>query len=309
MLRFRIVKEKTNFDFMGIHKIALFLSFTMMTLSVVMLFTRGLNLGIDFTGGLLMEVKTPENVHISEVRHALSELSTGTPTIQEFGGNSIMIKIPGKEADQDTQKKLYEEVKKLLGNQVEYRRAEYVGPQVGQELIMAAVKAFVYSMIGILLYIWFRFEWQFGVTGVIALAHDVCATILFFCLTQFEFDLSTVAAVLLVAGYSINDTVVVFDRIRETLRKYRKMALPELLNLSVNQTLSRTIMTSMMTFMAMLALLIFGAEVIKGFTYAMLVGIIVGTYSSIFVASPILLYLNLRRDPVQIKAEAELARR
>ncbi len=308
MLRFRLVKEKTNFDFMGVHKIALFLSFAMMVLSVVLLFTRGLNLGIDFTGGLLMEIKTPAAIHITDVRRALAGLSTGTPTIQEFGDSSVMIKIPGKEADQATQKKLYEEVKKLLGTDVEYRRVEYVGPQVGQELIMVGVKAFVYSMIGILAYIWFRFEWQFGVTGCIALAHDVCATILFFTLTQFEFDLSTVAAVLLVAGYSINDTVVVFDRIRETLRKYKKMPLPELFNISVNQTLSRTIMTSMMTFIAMLALLLFGTEVIKGFTYAMLVGIIVGTYSSIFVASPILLYMNLRREVIAPKAEAELAK-
>jgi preprotein translocase subunit SecF len=309
MLRFRFVKEKTKFDFMGVHKAALVLSGTMMVLSVVLLFTKGLNLGIDFTGGLLMEIKTPATVHISEVRHALAGLSTGTPTIQEFGDNSVMVKIPGKEADQATQKKLYEEVKNLLGSEVEYRRVEYVGPQVGQELIMVGVKAFIYSMIGILAYIWIRFEWQFGVTGCIALAHDVCATILFFTLTQFEFDLSTVAAVLLVAGYSINDTVVVFDRIREMLRKYKKMPLPELFNLSVNQTLSRTIMTSMMTFVAMLALLVFGAEVIKGFTYAMLVGIIVGTYSSIFVAAPILIYMNLRAEHVAPKAEAELASR
>lgn len=306
--RFRFVKDKTSVDFMSLHKIALCLSFSMMLLSVVLLFTRGLNLGIDFTGGLLMEIKTPSTVHIEEVRHALSGLSTGTPTIQEFGDNSVMIKIPGKEADQATQKKLYEEVKTLLGADVEYRRVEYVGPQVGQELIMVGVKAFVYSMIGILAYLWFRFEWQFGVTGVIALAHDVCATLLFFTLTQFEFDLSTVAAVLLVAGYSINDTVVVFDRIRETLRKYKKMPLPELFNLSVNQMLSRTIMTSMMTFLAMLALLIFGAEVIKGFTYAMLVGIIVGTYSSVFVAAPILLYMNLRASPSEPEGGAELVK-
>jgi preprotein translocase SecF subunit len=306
--RFRFVKDNTNINFMGIHKFALFLSFAMMTLSIVMLFTRGLNLGIDFTGGLLMEIKTPAAIHIGEVREALSKLSTGTPTIQEFGDSSVMIKIPGKEADQATQKKLYEEVKNLLGSDVEYRRVEYVGPQVGQELILVGVKAFVYSMIGILGYLWFRFEWQFGVTGVIALAHDVCATILFFTLTQFEFDLSTVAAVLLVAGYSINDTVVVFDRIREMLRKYKKMPLLELFNLAVNQMLSRTIMTSMTTFLAMVALLIFGAEVIKGFTYAMLVGILVGTYSSVFVAAPMLLYLDLRRETILPKSEAELVK-
>ncbi len=308
MLRFRIVKDDTKVKFMSIHKLALFLSGAMMVLSVVLLFTRGLNLGIDFTGGLLVEIKTPMAVHIGEVREALSKLSTGAPTIQEFGNGEVMVKIPGKEAAHVTRKELYAEISTLLHNKVEFRRAEYVGPQVGHELIMVGIKAFIYSMIGILLYIWVRFEWQFGITGCIALAHDVCATLLFFTLTQYEFDLSTVAAVLLVAGYSINDTVVVFDRIRENLRKFRKMPLPDVFNLSVNQTLSRTMMTSMMTFLAMLALLIFGPEVIRGFTYAMLVGIVVGTYSSIFVASPILLYMNLRREPAPAKKETELAK-
>jgi len=302
MLRFKFAKDHTDINFMGIHKLMLLLSFSMMTLAVILLFTRGLNLGIDFTGGLLMEIRTPSNIHITEVRHALESLSAGTPTIQEFGDNAIMVKIPGKEVDQTTQKKLYEEVKNLLGADVEYRRVEYVGPQVGKELILVGVKAFIYSMIGILAYLWFRFEWQFGVTGVLALAHDVCATLLFFILTGYEFDLSTVAAVLLVAGYSINDTVVVFDRIREMLRKYKKMELKDLFNLSINQMLSRTIMTSMTTFLAMMALLIFGPEVIKGFTYAMLIGILVGTYSSIFVASPVLLYLGLRQEAVQAPA-------
>ncbi|MBU6475624.1 MAG: protein translocase subunit SecF [Alphaproteobacteria bacterium] len=308
MLRFRIVKDNTNVKFMSIHKLALFFSGAMMVTSVVLLFTRGLNFGIDFTGGLLMEIRTPMAVHIGDVRAALSKMSTGAPTIQEFGNGEVMVKIPGKEAAHVTREQISAEMKKLLDNKVDFRRAEYVGPQVGHELIMKGVDAFIYSMIGILLYIWVRFEWQFGVTGVIALAHDVCATLLFFTLTGYEFDLSTVAAVLLVAGYSINDTVVVFDRIRENLRKYRKMPLAEVFNVSVNQTLSRTMMTSMMTFLAMLALLLFGPQVIRGFTYAMLVGIIVGTYSSIFVASPILLYMNLRREPVPAKKETELAK-
>lgn len=295
MYRLKFVKENTAIDFMAIHKLSIALSIGMAVLSIVLMFTRGLNFGIDFTGGLLMEVKTPATVHIAEVRHALENLSAGTPTIQEFGDNAIMIKIPGKEADQATQKQLYEEVKTLLGSDVEYRRVEYVGPQVGKELIMVGIKAFIYSMLGILAYMWFRFEWQFGLATVAALAHDVFATLLFFAITQYEFDLSTVAAVLLVAGYSINDTVIVFDRIREMLIKHRKMPLDEVFNLSINQTLPRTIMTSMTTFLVMVVLLIFGAEAIKGFTYAMLIGIIVGTYSSIFVAAPSLLYLGLRR--------------
>lgn len=307
MLRFKLVRDKTSFDFMKIHKIAAFLSLLMMLSAIVLLFTKGLNMGIDFTGGILMEIKSPPAVEIADIRKSLDHLSAGKPVIQEFGDNEVMIKIPGKEADAGMQKALREEVQKLLGAETEFRRVEYVGPQVGSELIMTGIKAFVYSMIGILAYIWFRFEWQFGVTGVLALAHDVCATMLFFILSGFEFDLSTVAAVLLVAGYSINDTVVVFDRMREMLRKHRKMPLPELINKSVNETLSRTIMTSLTTLLALAALAIFGSEVIKGFTYALIVGILVGTYSSIFVASPLLIYLNLRREPLPEKPEAELA--
>lgn len=308
MYRFKLVRDKTSFDFMAVHKIAMALSFAMMALSVTLLFTKGLNFGIDFTGGLMMEVRTPAEVRIDDIRRSLETMSTGTPTIQEFGEGSVMIKIPGKEADAQVQKALYAEVQKLLGDGAEFRRVEYVGPQVGRELIMAGVKAFIYSMVGILLYIWFRFEWQFGVTGVFALAHDVCATLLFFILTGIEFDLSTVAAVLLVAGYSINDTVVVFDRIRELLRKYRKMPLQELFNLAINQTLSRTLMTGFTTLLALSAIWLFGSEVIRGFTLALIVGIVVGVYSSVFIASAQLLYLNLRRDPVLAAAGGEPAR-
>jgi preprotein translocase subunit SecF len=303
MYRFKLAKDKTSFDFMRVHKLAFAASFTMMALSIVLLFTKGLNFGIDFTGGLMMEVKTPAAVQIESIRESLESLSAGTPTIQEFGENEVMIKIPGKEADMETQKALYAEVQRILGAEVEFRRVEYVGPQVGHELIIAGVKAFVYSMIGIMLYIWFRFEWQFGVTGVFALAHDVCATLLFFILTGIEFDLSTVAAVLLVAGYSINDTVVVFDRIREMMRKYRKMPLAELFNLAINQTLSRTLMTGFTTLLALAAIWLFGSEVIRGFTLALIIGIIVGVYSSVFIASAQLLYLNLRRDPVLATVE------
>ena len=293
-LRFKRVKDKTHVDFMAFHKIALALSALMMIASVVLLFTKGLNLGIDFTGGILMEVKTPVGMDIGVIREKLDHLSVGHPTIQEFGEGAALIKMPGHEADTAAQKALREEVQTLLGSEVEFRRVEYVGPQVGQELVMTGVQAFVYSMIGIMLFIWMRYEWQFGMTGVLSLAHDVCATLLFFILTGIEFDLATVAAVLLVAGYSINDTVVVFDRIRETLRKYRKMPLPELFNLAINDTLSRTLMTSLMTLVALAALAIFGSQVIKGFTYALLVGVVVGTYSSIFVASPLLMYMNVR---------------
>ncbi|MBI3440701.1 MAG: protein translocase subunit SecF [Proteobacteria bacterium] len=304
MFRFRLIKDKTHFDFMGVHKITFFLS-TVMTIAVfVLLFTHGLNLGIDFTGGILMEVKIPSNMHIEDVRGRLKGLSTGVPTIQDFGRDAVMIKIPGRESDSAAQKALHAEVQKLLGPQAEFRRVEYVGPQVGSELIGAGVKAFIYSMIAILLYIWFRFEWQFGIVAVFALAHDMFATLLFFELTQLEFGLSTVAAALLIAGYSINETVVVFDRIREMLRKYKKMPMPELINMAINDVLSRTVMTFMMTFMAILALAIFGSPVIKGFAYAMLVGVLFGPYSSMFISAPLLTYLNLRSEPVVVASKA-----
>lgn len=294
-------KQDANFhiDFMKFHKLFLCLSGLMMITAIVLLFTKGLNMGIDFTGGMLLEIKMTaqqESTSLADTRIKLDTLSAGKPTIQEFGDGSIMIKIPGKEMNQAQQKSLSDEVKKLLGENVEFRRVEYVGPQVGKELVIVGIKAFVYSLIGIMAYIWFRFEWQFGFTSVFSLAHDVCATILFMILTGFEFDLTSIAAVLLVAGYSINDTVVVFDRVRELLRKYRKMDLAELLNLSVNQTLSRTIKTSLTTVMALIALLIFGAEVIKSFTYIMLIGIFIGTYSSIFIAAPMLIYMNIKRE-------------
>lgn len=296
--RFRIIKDKPQFDFMGKHKFTLALAACMMLATMGLLFTKGLNLGIDFTGGLLIEVNKPESLHIEDIRKSLEGLSEGTPVIQEFGADAVMIKIPGKEADTETQKAIYAEVQKMLGGDVTLRRAEYVGPQVGEELIMTGVWAAIWAMAGILVYVWVRFEWQFGVTAVLALFHDGCATLLFFLLTGFEFDLSTIAAVLLISGYSLNETVVVFDRIREMLRKYRKMPLPELINIALNDTLSRTVTTSLTTFVCMASLAYFGTEAIKGFCYAMLVGIFFGPISSNFVSSPLLLYLNLRREPL-----------
>lgn len=305
MLRFRIIKDKPQINFMGAHKVTLALAVLMMATTLTLLCTRGLNLGIDFTGGFLIEVKKPVSMHIEDVRTALKGVSAGTPTIQEFGGDAVMIKIPGKEADAAAQKAVYAEVQQKLGASVEIRRTEYVGPQVGGELILTSLYAFLWAMGGILLYIWARFEWQFGLTAVLALVHDACATMLFFILTRFEFDLSTVAAVLLISGYSLNETVVVFDRIREMLRKYRKMQLPELINLALNDTLSRTVTTSLMTFISMASLATFGTEAIKGFCYAMLIGIFFGPISSNFVSSPLLMYLHLRRSPAP-KAEPDL---
>lgn len=294
--RIKLIKDETNIDFMSWHKAGFVLSIIIVLATVFFMFTKGLNFGIDFTGGLLIEVKTPAAMQVEDVRGKLQDLSAGTPVIQEFGDDTFMIKIPGREADEGMQKKMSAEVQTALGDAVEFRRVEYVGPQVGKELIGTGIKAFVYSMLGIMLYIWVRYEWQFGVAAVASLAHDVIATLLFFILTGIEFDLSTVAAVLLVAGYSVNDTVIIFDRIREMLRKYRKKPLKDVINMAVNETMSRTLITSSTTLAVMIVLAFFGGAVIQGFIYAMIVGILIGTFSSIYVSAPLLLYMGIRRE-------------
>lgn len=293
----KLMKDNTNIDFMKPHKFCLGLSGAMMVLTVILLFTKGLNLGIDFTGGIMLEIGKPQGMAIEEIRAKLDDISEGTPSIQEFGADEIMIKIPRAEATSDAQKVLQRDIDEKLGGGIDFRRVEYVGPQVGKELIKTGIMAFGFSMLGIMAYVWARFEWQFGVTSLLSLIHDVFATVLFFIVTGLEFDLSTVAAVLMVAGYSINDTIVVFDRIRELLRKYRKMPLRELLNLAVNETLSRTILTGVTTILALVALAIFGGAVIQSFTLALLVGIFIGVYSSIYIAAPVLMYLDLPRAP------------
>ncbi len=297
MKLFKMIKDKTSINFMSAHKLCLGLSTLMVLATIVLLFTKGLNLGIDFTGGVMMEITKPAGMTVEQMREALDDISERAISIQEFGASEVMIKIPGEEANTAAQKAMQDKVNEKLGGQVEFRRSEYVGPQVGKELIKTGIYAFVYSMLGIMLYVWARYEWQFGITALLSLVHDVAATLLFFILTGMEFDLSTVAAVLLVAGYSINDTVVVFDRIRELLRKYRKTPLSDLLNMAVNETLSRTLLTGMTTIFSLIALAIFGGAVIQGFTYALLIGIVIGVYSSIYIASPMLMYMRLPRAP------------
>ncbi len=298
--RIRILKNTPNIDFMGHHKIGMFLGIALIVLTLTLLFTRGLNFGIDFTGGVLIEASMPAGTKVEDVRAKLGQLKAGTPSIQEFGEDTLMIKIPGKEADTQAQKEIYAEVQAALGKDAEFRRTEYVGPQVGKELIWTGIKAFVYSMIGIMIYIWARYEWQFGVASIASLAHDVILTLLFFILTGIEFDLATVASILLVAGYSVNDTVIVFDRIRETLRKYRKMPIKDVINKAINDTLSRTIITNCSTLAVMIILAVFGGPSIQGFVYAMLLGMVIGTLSSLYIAAPILAYLNVRPETVTL---------
>lgn len=302
MKNIRFIPDDTKIDFLGKRFLCFTLSAILIVGSLVLTGTRGLNLGIDFTGGTLIEVAVPQDPDLSALRSNLNALGLGNVSLQEFGDRrNLMIRLPQQPGGPEAQKAAIGKVQAKLAEifssaPVDYRRTEYVGPQVGKELKLKGLYAMLFSMAGILAYIWMRFEWQFGVAAVLALLHDAVATIGLFAVTHMEFDLSTLAAVLLVAGYSINDTVVVFDRIRENLRKYRKMPLPELFNQAVNQTLSRSIMTSFTTLLALLALLLFGGDVIRSFTYALFFGIVVGTYSSVYVAAPLLLYLNLRRE-------------
>ncbi len=271
--------------------------------AVALLVLKGLNFGIDFKGGSLFEVRhTSGTVDVAKVRETLGGLGIGEVQIQGLDQpGEILIRVEtqkpaeGQNAEQ-AQQAVEGKVRNALGSDYEFRRTEIVGPAVSGELKQAGVVAVSFAVIGILLYIWFRFEWQFGVAAVLALIHDITITLGVFSLLGLDFGLSEVAALLTLAGYSINDTVVVFDRIRENLRRFKKMPLVELLNLSINETLSRTILTSMTTFAAVLALYVFGTEVIKGFSFAMLFGIIVGTWSSIFVASPFLLWIGVKRD-------------
>jgi preprotein translocase subunit SecF len=301
----KLLPAETHLDFTGKRFLAFALSAVLLLGSIFLVVDRGLNFGIDFTGGTLIEIQTEEPADIAALRTDLNTLELGAISIQEFGSaDDLLIRLPQQQVEDDdgeAQKAAIETVRNALNEslgQVDYRRVEFVGPQVGEELKKQGAMAVLFSLFGILAYVWFRFEWQFGVASIIALAHDTVLTIGFFALTQMEFNLSTVAAILMIAGYSINDTVVVFDRIRENLRKYKKKPIGELLNLSVNQTLSRTLMTSITTLLALLALYIFGGEVIRGFVNALIFGIGVGTYSSIFVAAPLLMFMNVKRGDV-----------
>jgi len=293
----RLIPANTRIDFVGKHRLAFGVSSVLIVASIVLTLILGLNFGIDFRGGILMEVRTPQTADISGMRSSLSGLDLGEVSLQQFGTErDVLIRIQRQEGDEQAQIAAIDRVRGALGDAVEYRRTEFVGPTVGQELIQAGTLAVVLAVGAILIYIWFRFEWQFGLGAVTALVHDVVSTIGLFALIQHEFNLATVAALLTIAGYSINDTVVVFDRVRENLRRYKKATLGEVLNRSINETLSRTLMTSVTTLIALVALYVFGGAVIRDFAFALIWGILIGTYSSVFIAVPILYYLNPRRS-------------
>ena len=293
--------SKSSIDFLKGKYIAFITSIILILLSIGLFFLNGLNFGIDFKGGTLIEIETQNKIEISEVRSSLNSLSLGDIQVQEFGSDkNLLIRIEQQQGGDQIQQNVLEIVKQKLMNDISetinFRRTEVVGPKVSGELIQSGTIAILVAVFAMLIYIWLRFEWQFSLGAVIALLHDVILTIGVFCLTQLEFNLPIIAAILTIVGYSMNDTVVVYDRVRENLRKFRSKEITSLLNLSINETLSRTIVTSVTTLLALVSLYIFGGEVIKGFTFAMIWGVLVGTYSSIFVAAPLLTYLDVKRE-------------
>ena len=305
-MRLRLIRARTNFPFMAWRRYGFMLSAVVLAASAALFAARGLNYGIDFRGGILMEVATEGGGDdLGDMRNALGGLGLGEVSLQEFGATdlgdrpSVLIRIERQSGGESAQSEAIAQVREALdalyGSGIDYRRQESVGPKVGAELIWAGVQAVTIALAAMLVYIWFRFEWQFALGAVAALTHDVAATIGVFALLGLEFNLATVAAILLIVGYSMNDTVVVYDRVRENLRKYKAMSLIDLLSRSINDTLSRTVMTSVTTLLALLALWVLGGPVIRDFCFAMVWGVVVGTYSSVFIASPLLIPFGLER--------------
>ncbi len=302
----KLLPAKTDIKFMAWSRAAIVASLLAIVLSIAAVFTLGLNFGIDFKGGTLIEIRTPGPADIGELRKKIGALKLGSFELQEFGDpRDILIRVETRPGGEEAQQEVIQKVKQALGDEVEYRRIEVVGPKVSGELARSGIIAVLMALAGVMIYIWFRFEWQFALGAVASLAHDVILTLGVFAITRLEFNLSIIAAILTIVGYSLNDTVVVYDRVRENMRKFKKTPLPEIIDLSLNQMLSRTILTSVSTLVALIALYVFGGEVLRGFTFTMIWGVVVGTYSSIFIAAPILIWLNARLvDPEELRREA-----
>tara|TARA_B100000459_G_scaffold47540_1_gene24964 strand:- start:824 stop:1732 length:909 start_codon:yes stop_codon:yes gene_type:complete len=295
MKTLKLIKQNTNIQFLKYKKITLSISIIFCLISFFSLFINGLNFGIDFKGGSLIEVKSGQGINISNVRSRLSLLNLGDVQIQNFGSDkNILVRVEASSSENNSS--VLSSITNELQSFGEIQRTEVVGPKISSELIQKGILAII-SAVGLMLfYIWIRFEWQFSLGAVLALIHDVIITIGIFSFFQIEFNLSIIAALLTIIGYSMNDTVVVYDRIRENLRKYKKQDLYDLINSSINQTLSRTVLTSFTTLLALFSLYIFGGQVIKGFTLAMIIGVFIGTYSSTFIASQLLHILGVKRD-------------
>ncbi|MBM3546585.1 MAG: protein translocase subunit SecF [Alphaproteobacteria bacterium] len=305
----RLITKVPNLDYFRFHKLCFALSIVLSVISVVSLATRGLNYGVDFAGGILVEVRLPTKPDLARMRADIGALNLGDVALQDFGAsNDVLIRIErqtgGEDAEMVAVQKVREAVGRMFGSNVEYRRVEVVGPKVGAELVLGGILAVTLSMAGIMAYMAFRFGWRAGAAGVIAIFHDCLTTLGLFSVTGLQFDLNVLAAIVTIAGFSINDTVVIDDRIRENSRKYKRMDFRELINLSVNQTMARTVVTNGLVFLATFALVTFGGPVLFGFSFAMLWGVIVGTYSTIYVAAPLEWYLS-NRGKTHAKERAE----
>ena len=305
----RLIPDDTKYPFMRLSRFGFFASGLLCLGSIILFATVGLHYGIDFKGGSVITIRTQQAAKIDELRSTLSGLGLGGVELQQYGSpNDVIIRLEaqnGEGAEQAAQKK----VKEALGPTVEVRSTETVGAKVSAELTQQATGAVMLSIFFVLFYLWVRFEWQFAVGAVLSLLHDVTLSIGLFCLIGLEFNLSIIAAILTIIGYSLNDTVVVFDRIREYLRRYKSLGLADLIDVSINSVLPRTILTSAATMMALLALYFFGGAVIKGFAFAMIWGVVVGTYSSIFIASPVLILLGTKRETAAADPKPAQARR
>ena len=295
---------KYNFNFVNYFKKFNFVSLILVLLSLFFVLFKGLNYGIDFKGGTLIEVRIQNNdIRVSDIRDSLNKLNLGDVNVKNFGEKSdFLIKIEKKLNNNES---LISEIKTSLdqdlNEEVNYRRVESVGPKVSAELLKSGIISIGLALLMMLFYIWFRFEWQFSLGSIIALFHDVIITLGIFSILSIEINLSIVAAVLTIVGYSMNDTVVIYDRIRENLSKFNKLEIDQVSNLSVNETLSRTLITSVTTLLALFSIFILGGEILKGFSFAMILGVIIGTYSSIFVASPVLRYLRVSSKTLEKK--------
>tara|TARA_B100000131_G_scaffold11757_1_gene12268 strand:- start:1056 stop:1955 length:900 start_codon:yes stop_codon:yes gene_type:complete len=293
--------ENKNIPFNRFYKSFNIFSSLLIVVSLLLLIFKGLNYGVDFKGGTLIEVRSlDKTLDISNLRKSFNKLNLGDVTVKKFGNDTdYVVKFEKKQSiEENFIENIKIELKKDIGNIFEFRRVESVGPKVSSELLKSGVIAIGLSLGAMLIYIWIRFEWQFSLGAIIALFHDIIITLGFFSLLSLEINLSIVAAVLTIVGYSMNDTVVIFDRVRENLKKYSDIKIYELTNISINQTLSRTLITSMTTLLALLSIFIFGGAILKGFSFAMIVGVIIGTYSSIYIANPILVRLNVSQRTI-----------
>ena len=301
------LKIPKEIKFSNYYKKFNFLSFILILSSIVLLFLKGLNFGVDFKGGTLIELRVDKlNVKISDIRYSLLKMELGDVTVKKFGKEGdYLIKIESSNNKPDFIESINNKLNSDLNSNVNFRRVENVGPKVSSELLKAGLLAISLSLAAMLFYIWIRFEWQFSLGAIIALIHDVIITLGIFSFLSYEINLSIVAAVLTIVGYSMNDTVVIFDRIRENLKKYSQLKIAEISNLSTNETLSRTLITSITTLLALFSIFIFGGAILKGFSFAMIAGVIVGTYSSIFVAAPILNYTKVSQKSV-VKEDKEI---